>query len=259
MRKLLLFTLLAGVPPLFGWGPEGHHLVARIAEAQLTPETRARLAGILGPNETLVSISVWADEIRRSRPETGNWHFIDIPIDNPHLDMARDCPKGDCVLAKIEEFRKALNDPALAPAKKREALRFLVHFVGDMHQPLHCSDNKDRGGNDVHVRLGTRQTNLHSVWDSGLLGRIGKEDDLFQAMSLEASRHAKKWSRGSVNDWAEQAHKAARKIVYGKLQKRPPMAIRAAYEAKADPLIREQIEKAGDRLARLLNDSTTAR
>jgi len=94
-----------------------------------------------------------ADEVRRSRADTAPWHFIDIPIDKPHLDMARDCPKGDCVIGKIEQFRKALNDAAITPAERREDLMFLIHFIGDMHQPLHCADNKDKGGNDVPVEF----------------------------------------------------------------------------------------------------------
>jgi hypothetical protein len=150
MRKFLV-SILCGSLPAFGWGGEGHSLIARIAWVQLTPAVQARVSGILGPNVTIQSIASWADNVRNQRRETGPWHYIDIPIDKPHLDMARDCPKGDCVIAKIEDFQKVLKDPAAAPAQRREALLFLVHFVGDMHQPLHCSDNNDQGGNKVLV------------------------------------------------------------------------------------------------------------
>ena len=92
-------------------------------------------------------------QIRNSRKETGPWHYIDIPIDKPHLNMERDCPKGDCVIAKIEEFRAALKDPATPAGSRREALMFIIHFVGDMHQPLHSADHHDRGGNDVPSRI----------------------------------------------------------------------------------------------------------
>jgi len=251
-------AVLAGCLPTFGWGPEGHRLVAEIADAELTPAARAQVASILGPGQTLASISSWPDEIRRSRSETGPWHYVDIPIDKPHLDMARDCPKGDCLLAKIADFRKALQDPATTPAARREALMFLVHFVGDMHQPLHCSDNKDKGGNGVHVRLADRQTNLHSAWDSGLLTRLGTEQQLLPAWSPDAARHARKWSKGTVDDWAEQSHKASQKIVYGRLPKTAEgdaVTIDPAYEKRADALIRAQIERAGTRLARILNET----
>jgi hypothetical protein len=99
---------------------------------------------------------------------------------------------------------------------------------------------------------------LHSLWDSALLGSMGKEDDLFPVYLKESEQHAKKWSKGSVENWAEQSHKEAIKVTYGKLPKADngqPITITPEYEAQADPVIREQIEKAGDRLARVLNEA----
>ena len=257
MRKFLV-GILCGSVCAFGWGGEGHSLIARIAWEEMTPTAKARVAEILGPGVTMASIASWADSVRNERRETGTWHYVDIPIDKPHLDMERDCPKGDCVLAKIEDFRKALKDPATPAVQRREALMFLVHFVGDMHQPLHCSDNKDRGGNEVRVQFGTgRPSNLHSLWDSGLLGKMGKEDDLFAVYSRESAKRYKKLSKGTVADWAEESHKAAVKVTYGLLPKvaaGTPEPIDAKYEQKADPLIKQQIEKAGARLARVLNE-----
>jgi S1/P1 Nuclease len=258
LHRVAVVALLAGALPLFAWGPEGHSLVARIALSQLTAATRARVDEILGPDRTLPSIASWADEVRRARPETGNWHFIDIPISKAHLDMARDCPKDNCVIAEIAVLRRKLQDPAIAPDERRESLMFLVHFIGDMHEPLHCADNQDRGGNGVRVVFHERPTNLHSLWDSGLMNRLPPEDQLFTELSRESARHAKKWSKGTVNDWAEQSHKVARKMVYGMLPKAPvpagtPIAITAEYETKADPLVKEQLEKAGARLAAVLN------
>jgi hypothetical protein len=256
MRGFAVLAMFAGSLPLMGWGPEGHSLVARIAEAQLTPLARARVKEILGPDKSMASVASWADEVRRSRAESGPWHYIDIPIDQPHLDMARDCPKGDCVIAKIADLRKTLRDPDSTPEQRREALMYLIHFVGDMHQPLHCSDNNDRGGNGVRVVFFDRQTNLHSVWDSGLVGRLGTEDQLFPGLSKESARRAKKWSKGTVEDWAEEAHRASQKVVYGKLPKvaaGTPVPLGAAYEKVADPLVRVQLEKGGARLAAVLN------
>jgi hypothetical protein len=237
----------------------GHSLVARIADAQLTPAAHARVAAILGPDTTMASISSWPDQIRGARAATAPWHFVDIPIDQPHLDMARDCPKGDCVLAKIEDFKKVVVDPAATAVERKEALMFLVHFVGDMHQPLHCADNKDKGGNDVKLEFFGRSSNLHSAWDSGLLGRMGKEDELFARFSADLTeKRAKKWGKGTVEEWAEQSHKAAQKVVYGKLPKAPAgglVKVDAAYERAADPVIKAQIEKAGARLAAVLNST----
>ena len=256
MRKFLV-SFLCGSLPAFGWGGEGHSLIARIAWVQLTPAVQARVSEILGPNVSIQSIASWADNVRNQRRDTGPWHYIDIPIDKPHLDMARDCPKGDCVIARIEEFQKVVVDPSATPVERKEALMFLVHFVGDMHQPLHSSDNKDKGGNDVKLDFFGRNYNLHSVWDSGLLGRMGKEDELFAQFSRDLTdKRAKKWGKGTVEEWAEQSHKAAQKVVYGKLPKAPAggeIKVDAAYERLADAVIKDQIEKAGARLAALLN------
>lgn len=273
MRKSGLIWLVLGCVPAFAWGPEGHDLVARIAESQLTPAVRARVLEILGPGKTMESVSSWADQIRNSRRDTGPWHYVDIPIDKPHLDMARDCPNGDCVLAKLEQFRNVLRDPAATPDHKREALMFVIHLVGDMHQPLHCSDNQDHGGNTVRIVFDNRPGNLHSLWDGALLQRMGTEEAVYPRLLHDAERHRKSWGKGTVEDWAEQSHKAAQKVVYGRLPKPPaavpaqafanggqppvvsPLTITAAYEHKADPVIAQQIEKAGVRLAFLLNST----
>ena len=257
MIKLWAIAALAGSLPALAWGPEGHDLVARIAEAQLTPAARARIAEILGPNATMASVSSWADQVRRQRSASGPWHYVDIPIDKPHFDRKRDCAKDDCVVAQIELEKAALRNPATAADARREALMFLIHFIGDMHQPLHSSDNKDKGGNDVHVVFFDRSGNLHGTWDSGLLGRLGKEDDLFPVLLKEAEAHAKDWSKGNPRKWSEEAHREAQKTVYGKLPKAEPGAavtLGADYEQAADPLVRVQIEKAGDRLAHTLNE-----
>src|SRR5256885_1050309 len=185
MRRFAAFACLVAIAPAFGWGPEGHNLVARLAAVRLTPAAAAKVAEILGPGVTLASISTWADQVRPSRTETGPWHYIDIPIDKVHLDMQRDCPKGVCVIAKIEDFEKVLAAPETPPKERKEALMFIVHFVGDMHQPLHCSDNKDKGGNGVKVDFFGKPSNLHTVWDSGLLGRLGTEDTMFTTLDAE--------------------------------------------------------------------------
>ena len=256
MRKLSWLAFFCAWSSALGWGPEGHDLVARIAEAQLSAEARARVAAILGPGSTMVSVSSWADQIRRLRPETGPWHYVDIPIDKPGLDMARDCPNGNCVIEALAKMRAKLRDPATPAAERREALMFVIHFIGDMHQPLHCSDNHDRGGNDVHIVFQDRPGNLHGLWDSGLLARMGRENELFPKLSAASARSRKKFAKGKVSDWAQQSHKLAQQMVYGRLPKAAPGApveITADYERRADRVIEIQIERAGARLAAVLN------
>ena len=256
MRKLLVVATLGLHLPAFAWGPEGHRLVARIAEQELTDKAKARIAEIIGHGHSIAETASWPDEIRPSRPETAPWHFVDIPLSARHLDMARDCPKGQCIAASLENFEAVLKDPQATPEHRKEALLFVVHFVGDLHQPLHCVDNHDKGGNDVKVVFHDHATNLHSVWDSGLLSQLPKEQDLFTKFDREAEQHRKKWSKGSAEDWIEQSHRLAQKITYGKLPKpgaNGMIVLNAAYEQAADGVITEQIEKAGDRLAAVLN------
>ena len=257
MNRSTLLTFLACPLSLLAWGSEGHRLIARIADAQLTEITRARVAAILGPNRTLVSVATWADDVRREDAGTAPWHFVNIPIIAAHLNMSRDCPGNNCVVAKIAQLQKALQDPATLPGARAEALMFLVHFIGDIHQPLHCGDNHDRGGNEVQVELAGRPRNLHSAWDSGILGRMGTEDQLFPAYSQESMKRAKKFRKGTASDWAEEGHKISKSMVYRLLPKAAPTTrpnLDGAYERSAAPIIRKQIERAGARWAWVLNE-----
>jgi hypothetical protein len=173
--------------------------------------------------------------------------------------MARDCPKNECVLTKIEQFERVLEDRTAAPEKRKEALMFVVHFIGDMHQPLHCSDNHDKGGNDVKLLFFGRPTNLHSLWDGGLLARMKTEDELFAEFDKDLTpKRTKKLAKGKVSDWAEQSHRQGQVVVYGKLPKGEagkPIPVGVEYQTLATPVVQEQLERAGARLAKVLNAS----
>ena len=166
-RALLLsgffLFLLAG--PALSWAPEGHQVVAAIALRELTPTARARVAALLGGETVMVLDSSWADEIRDQRPETTGWHYVNIELGSGGYDAARDCPSGNCVVAQIERDEKILSDPRQSKDAKVEALRFLIHFVADLHQPLHAADRQDKGGNQELVRWGKKRTSLHQIWD----------------------------------------------------------------------------------------------
>jgi hypothetical protein len=257
MRKSTLIGVLICCLPALAWGPEGHSLVARLADGMLTPAARAQVLELLGPNTSMASIASWADEVRQTRKETAPWHFIDIPISQPKLDMQRDCPKNDCVIAKINEFRKVFYDKTAPAAQRKDALQFLVHFIGDMHQPLHCSDDGDKGGNLVAVQFHGERMNLHHLWDVGFLSRMPPEDELFGKLSEAITPELRaEWSRGSVEDWAEESHQIGTKLVYGQLPRVPktePAVVSDAYESAAIPVVQERIEKAAVRLAAVLN------
>jgi hypothetical protein len=263
MFKRALLTLAVGFASCLtasAWGPEGHQIISELAAKFLAPAARTRVAALLEPGQTLASISSWADDVRQERPETAHWHYIDIPIGSPSLNMARDCPQRDCVVAKIEDFEHILQARSGTLESRREALMFLTHFIEDLHQPLHCADNKDRGGNDVAVEFLGEPSNLHSLWDSGLLARMGPEDQLLQSLSSELTPSTVgKLSRGTVKDWAEESHHIGTIVVYGRLpnaghiSQESPLKLGEAYEREAGPVIRLQLERAAARLARTLN------
>ena len=170
---LLAFVYLAAPSLALAWGHEGHEIIALIAEHYMTSATIAKTDVLLG-GAGIDSVASWADDYRRDHRETGPWHYIDIPLADSRIDMARECPNGDCVIAKAEYFLGILRDPKADRASKAEALKFVVHFVGDMHQPLHDEDNGDKGGNERHVIFDGKPDTLHWVWDTGLQDHINR-------------------------------------------------------------------------------------
>lgn len=250
------FAFLSPCPAL-AWGSEGHRIIAEIAEHFLEPATAHKVRALLAlDNETTVAdVANWADQIRRMRPDTASWHFVDIPISAASYDGARDCPNGECVVAKVEQFAAELHNPELPERTRLEALKFVVHFVGDLHQPLHASDNGDRGGNEIKVAFEGRHTNLHAVWDSGILAPAVQRDE--RGYALKLIKRIKpgeivKWQSGPIVDWANESHALAARVIYGELQ-HTPGTLPDNYEHAALAIVNEQLEKAGIRLAELLN------
>ena len=240
-----------------GWGQEGHRVVVTIAERHLTERARESVRQILGPEGSMAGVSTWADEIRPSRPDTAPWHYIDIPLNAPAIDPARDCQNGDCVTAAIIRFVAVLRDTASSPDAKSEALKFVVHFVADLHQPLHCADNHDRGGNDVHVKFFGENANLHSVWDTLLIEHIDSGTDNY-AKRLDAAltdSDISTFDQGTVEDWALESHAVAQKVTYGALPSGETLELGADYLRTAAPAVDLQLQKAGIRLAFVLNEA----
>jgi hypothetical protein len=261
---IALFALLfsQATPRGFAWGPEGHHVTVILAEKYLTPETAARVKELLGL-ENLLDASVWADDYRHDHPETGPWHYIDIPLRHTTIDLRRDCPNGDCVLVKTKAFLAVLKDTHADRTAKTQALRYVIHFVGDLHQPLHDEDDNDKGGNTRLVQLGSHvpppglTDNLHWLWDTGLIERINSYDQvLAESVRLKVT-HADlmTWARGSVEDWILEAHSLARTVAYQGLGNANPAVIPLEYERRADQVIETQLARAGVRLAFLLNEA----
>ena len=170
----------------------GHRIVALVATPRLAPRAAAEVARLLDGG-SLASVATWADSVRTKHPETGPWHYVDIPTWESSYNPERDCPKGACIITALTEKLAILSDKGRSKADRGDALRFVVHFMGDLHMPLHNGERSDKGGNDVKLTFNGRQTNLHSVWDSGLLIATGEREDAL--VSLITGRLA---SRGDI-------------------------------------------------------------
>ncbi len=238
------------------WGCAGHAIVGTGAMELVAPATRGAVAGLLD-GETLGAASCWLDDIRPSRPDTKRWHYVDIPGGATAYDPARDCvpePDGDCIVAAIGRARTALADRTRPRVERADALRVLAHLVGDLHQPLHCDDHDDHGGNEVRVEFAGERTNLHRLWDTGLVEQElraswawpGFPESVYALLGDE--REAR---RGDVPDWAMETHALAENEVYGRLpadRRLGPDALRLA-----EPTLRRQLARASVRLAAALD------
>ncbi|MDQ3907152.1 MAG: S1/P1 nuclease [Acidobacteriota bacterium] len=295
----LALSLIAMTPArAAAWGGKGHAVVAHIALRLLTGQTAGVVKGLLAEKETLESVAPWADSLRGSfkepgaRPETARWHFIDIPRAKDY-DAERDCPfllNGPCAIEALFGVEQVLADPSKGyyGNSRYEALKYAVHIVGDLHQPLHCIDDDDAGGNRKDVLWTDGQPwKLHGVWDSGILNeniaRAKKEDPNFSQTHDDAIDYAehllktmspemKKFAAGEsepksagasvverpeIVRWARESHKIAQRA-YDDLP--APKEGRydlsdGTYYNKHRADVDLQLIRAGVRLARVLNES----
>ena len=256
-NSVLLAALLLVPAPAFGWGAEGHEIAAAVALDELTQPARRQVAGLLGSDAMLVQMSNWADEIKDRRRDTARWHFVDIPLYAPAFVAQRDCAGGDCVVAQIQADVAALRDKRLDKETRAKALLFLIHFVADVHQPLHAEDNGDKGGNEVRVQVGRERANLHRVWDVDVVEALGF-DPQGLAADIEhgitpGQRQA--WAKGTPADWANEAHAIARDQIYPPLRGARALRLPRDYAWREAPVARLQLARAGVRLAWLLNSA----
>lgn len=244
-------AMCAGTTPVRAWGGDGHRIVARVAERELTPAARAEVTRLLAlePVATLESVSTWADETRSHA--TAHWHYVNFPR-NGACDFAAAplCMEGMCVVTAIERQTAVLASAATDEARLK-ALKYVVHFVADVHQPLHAGYADDRGGNQYQVYVFGRGTNLHAVWDSALVAHWpGGADALLEAAEEEA--RAMKVSGGRALAPAAWAEESCRIVgsqgFYPDGHKLDP-----EYAQRWAPTLVHQLAFAGKRLAALLN------
>jgi hypothetical protein len=259
--SLLAAALLITLPvqTALAWGRQGHRVASRLTEARLTAGASAAVRDLLDSGESLSDASTWADEHRREMPESAPWHYVNVPLDKPRYDP-KFCPPQGCVVSKIKEFRDVLADKTASREERQKALRFLVHFVQDMHQPVHVGHRDDRGGNDLQLQFFGEGTNLHRIWDSGLIARAGG-DEVEWARKLAADitdEQAKTWAEGTVEDWATESLLAARKAyrVPGSDDRlKAGMKLGEEYQEANLPVVRLRLSQAGVRLAAMLNEA----
>jgi len=273
-RLAPLACLLAAlaVVQVEGWGPQGHRVVAIVATNHLTPAARQNVQLLLG-DESLADVAVWADEYLQGNNQTSYWHYVNIPADARGYDRDRDCPRQpgvsaggrgdawrDCVVDRIRYNQERVANRMLDRADRAVALKFLVHLIGDLHQPFHAL-GVERGGNGIPVSAfgsakcgypdGTRfDCNLHSLWDSELIAHRKLRDRAYAA-ELERQITARRWNAsGSPADWAMESHGLATAALL------PPRgeADEAYYRAHIAQ-IDERLALGGLRLARTLNEA----
>lgn len=251
-------------------------------------------------NAALADAALWADDIRNTRRETAPWHYQDIPIHESGEEPSKFCPAEGCVTKAIRDHAAKLKATSELTETRAEALRYVVHFVGDMHQPLHTSTNFDAGGNCVPVGFFDRRTqitnpekksfspNLHSVWDTEILRRFMQPymsaSALAERIDLSFRGGRAAYQKGTLEDWLREGHAASKAVVYGKLLPSPAqtealipklrgeahaegceaiternaafnLMIDDRYQQFAEPVVFEQLAKAGYRLARILNEA----
>ena len=285
---VFMAALLLTLPrPTLAWGTEGHEIVGLIARHYLDPAARRRLEAILATDRSglvrgtgIAAESTWADRYRDSDRTRGGaryrhtrqWHYADIePNDSdprracfgeqalPPGEPASQGPADDCVIDKVLQFNEELARPETTPRERLRALQFLLHFVGDLHQPLHSSDDHDRGGNDERILIsGMRGASLHHAWDTTFVADLGRSPARVAARLIRGLTPAERraFSGGTPLDWAMQSHRIALRIAYGRLPRPGADGIYRlddAYVAAAKAAVRVQLQRAGLRLARLLN------
>lgn len=274
-----LAALLLSASPAAAWWEYGHETVARIAYLQVTPATRAAIDALLRqqklldtpacPARSIAEASVWPDCVKTLGDRFSyayNWHFVDIDVCKP-FDPKGPCAGGNCVIAQIERNQRLLADKTLNPRERLMALVFLVHFVGDLHQPLHTAERDgDQGGNKLKLRYGAMpRTNLHAVWDGLLPDRalsMAPADAKGLLTDLTPERRAAIQS-GSVTDWAKESWALARDVVYPTATHGPICPALKDADAGLDeaaitrlvPVVRDQVLKGGVRLAKMLDDA----
>ena len=240
------------------WGANGHRIVGQIAENHLSEKAAVAVADLIGP-EGLAQVSTWADEIR-SDPNwrhAAPWHYITVEDDETYGKLP-ETPKNEDGIENIVDallyFESVLRSPEAEHLKKAEALKFLVHFVGDIHQPLHVGRSDDRGGNSIEVSWFWQPSNLHRVWDSGII----EQQNLSFSEYVRFIDHAKdqqiaEWQKATYLDWVHESFELRSTVYDFGQQEGDEIKLSYGYVFKANPIVKQRLGQSGVRLAGVLN------
>jgi hypothetical protein len=241
--------------PAWSWGPLGHRIIARIAEREAGSKARSRVNFYLGKDVAIEDAALWADNLKIERPETARWHFIQIPPNAMELDLEQQCPQGECITVKLREFEGIARLGIRDRSEIEEAVKLLLHLVGDLHQPLHAGYAEDQSGKNIPAVLDGRAMSLYEAWDSALVERLGTDDAAIaeRLMQNTTSLQRQKWRQGTLRDWTWESHLLAARLAYGALPPGSPKNLGSDYLTQATEVVETQLMKAGVRLAKILD------
>lgn len=250
-RRALAMLLSLAALPAHAWGPTGHRIVAELAERALDPATRTQVHALLAQVQarTLADVANRADELQDDARRRAAWrataklHYVNFADATCRYDAARDCAGGHCVVAAIDRYAARLADRRRSDAERADALAMLVHFVADVHQPLHAGYRHDAGGNRYQVRYDGRGTNLHAIWDTPVLTR---RHPGWRRYADTLAHTPPPTANGDAAQWAEESCRATRDIY-------PPRhRVDEAYLERMRPLAERRLRVAAARLAAAL-------
>jgi hypothetical protein len=257
MKKVLYLISAIGLTfTLLSWGFTGHRSIGRIAENNLSPKAKKTVQELLG-DQSLADVSTWADEVR-SQPEyraTASWHFLNVPLGLNHADFQKQVEGMQTanVFSALLKAEHELLYPGTSKEKKIEALKFIVHFVGDIHQPMHISRAEDKGGNTIQLNYEGKGTNLHSLWDSKMLDHQGLSVEQIAEKYKPTPKQIKQWQSTSQIDWAWESYQISSKL-YSEVDSMKTRSIDDSYYQNHIQIVNLRIEQAGIRLATILNE-----
>jgi len=247
----ILFSLQINATNILDWGPTGHRTTGVIAENYLTKKAKKHIEHLLN-GQSLAFVSTFGDDIKSDSKYNKfyTWHYINFPFYTKYEDSDKN-PKGD-IVSGIDYCIDVLKNKNSSMEDQVFYLKLLVHLIGDMHQPLHVGRAEDKGGNDIQVRWFNKGTNLHRLWDSDMIEHYNMSYTELAANTEKLNKHQVKLiQEGSVLDWTYETQKLAIKT-YNSVKIGEKLGYRYAYDHFST--VRSQLQKAGIRLAKVLND-----